>query len=61
MRYGICNWVFGDENLATVAAFLAEVGSGVYLLNAYPMNIEEADPVLAVLDVGERLFLLLHS
>jgi D-psicose/D-tagatose/L-ribulose 3-epimerase len=26
MRYGVCNWVFGDEDLATTAAFLAEAG-----------------------------------
>jgi D-psicose/D-tagatose/L-ribulose 3-epimerase len=26
MRYGVCNWIFGDEDLATTAAFLAEAG-----------------------------------
>jgi D-psicose/D-tagatose/L-ribulose 3-epimerase len=26
MRYGVCNWIFGDENLATTAAFLAGAG-----------------------------------
>jgi D-psicose/D-tagatose/L-ribulose 3-epimerase len=39
--------------------FVAEVGAanvGV-LLDAYHMNIEEADPAGAVLDAGERLFL----
>ena len=26
MRYGVCNWIFGDEDLATTAAFLASAG-----------------------------------
>ena len=26
MRYGVCNWIFGDEDLSTTAAFLAEAG-----------------------------------
>jgi D-psicose/D-tagatose/L-ribulose 3-epimerase len=26
MRYGVCNWIFGDEDLGTTAAFLAEAG-----------------------------------
>ena len=26
MRYGVCNWIFGDEDLATTAAFLAGAG-----------------------------------
>jgi sugar phosphate isomerase/epimerase len=26
MRYGVCNWIFGDENLASTAAFLVEAG-----------------------------------
>ena len=26
MRYGVCNWIFGDEDLATTAAFLADAG-----------------------------------
>jgi D-psicose/D-tagatose/L-ribulose 3-epimerase len=26
MRYGVCNWIFGDEDLATSASFLAEAG-----------------------------------
>jgi D-psicose/D-tagatose/L-ribulose 3-epimerase len=25
-RYGVCNWIFGDEDLATTATFLADVG-----------------------------------
>jgi sugar phosphate isomerase/epimerase len=36
LRYGVCNWIFGDEDL---------------------MNIEEADPALAILRAGARLFL----
>jgi sugar phosphate isomerase/epimerase len=52
-----------ESHLLNTAAqaleFVAQVGSpnvGV-LLDAYHMNIEEADPAAAVLDVGERLFL----
>lgn len=26
MRYGVCNWIFGDEDLGATAAFLAEAG-----------------------------------
>jgi sugar phosphate isomerase/epimerase len=26
MRYGVCNWIFGDEDLLTTATFLAEAG-----------------------------------
>lgn len=26
MKYGVCNWIFGDEDLATTAAFLADAG-----------------------------------
>ncbi|HUX77064.1 MAG TPA: sugar phosphate isomerase/epimerase family protein [Anaerolineae bacterium] len=26
MRYGVCNWIFGDEDLAATAAFLAQAG-----------------------------------
>jgi len=26
MRYGVCNWIFGDEDLATTAAYLARTG-----------------------------------
>jgi D-psicose/D-tagatose/L-ribulose 3-epimerase len=26
MRYGVCNWIFDDEDLASTAAFLAEAG-----------------------------------
>jgi len=26
MRYGVCNWIFGDEDLSTTATFLAEAG-----------------------------------
>lgn len=44
---------------AQALAFAEQVGTanvGV-LLDAYHMNIEEADPAAAILDVGERLFL----
>lgn len=26
MRYGVCNWIFGDEDLTSTAAFLSEAG-----------------------------------
>jgi D-psicose/D-tagatose/L-ribulose 3-epimerase len=26
MRYGVCNWIFGDEDLAATAGFLAQAG-----------------------------------
>jgi D-psicose/D-tagatose/L-ribulose 3-epimerase len=26
MRYGVCNWIFGDQDLPTTAAFLAKAG-----------------------------------
>jgi sugar phosphate isomerase/epimerase len=26
VRYGVCNWIFGDEDLATTAGFLANAG-----------------------------------
>jgi len=33
MRYGVCNWIFGDQDLAATAAFLAEAGfDGVELM-----------------------------
>ena len=33
MRYGVCNWIFGGEDLATTAAFLAQAGfDGVELM-----------------------------
>jgi len=33
MRYGACNWIFGDEDLAATATFLAEAGfDGVELM-----------------------------
>jgi D-psicose/D-tagatose/L-ribulose 3-epimerase len=44
---------------AQALAFVMQVGSpnvGI-LLDAYHMNIEEADPGAAILDAGERLFL----
>jgi len=33
MRYGVCNWIFGDEDLAVTASFLAKAGfDGVELM-----------------------------
>jgi sugar phosphate isomerase/epimerase len=33
VRYGVCNWIFGDEDLASTAAFLAGAGfDGVELM-----------------------------
>jgi len=33
VRYGVCNWIFGDEDLATTAVFLAGAGfDGVELM-----------------------------
>jgi sugar phosphate isomerase/epimerase len=26
MKYGVCNWIFGAEELASTAIFLAEAG-----------------------------------
>jgi D-psicose/D-tagatose/L-ribulose 3-epimerase len=58
MRYGVCNWIFGDEDLATTAAFLASAGfDGVELkgdLQHYrpaEVNAILADHGLAVLSL----------
>ena len=58
MRYGVCNWIFGDEDLATTAAFLAQAGfDGLELkgdLGAYrPANVDRVldDHGLAVLSL----------
>jgi D-psicose/D-tagatose/L-ribulose 3-epimerase len=58
MRYGVCNWVFADENLATTAAFLSEAGfDGVELkgdLSLYhpaEVNAVLGDHGLAVLSL----------
>ncbi len=58
MRYGVCNWIFGDEDLASTAAFLAEAGfDGVELkgdIQMYPpseVNTLLGDHGLAVLSL----------
>jgi D-psicose/D-tagatose/L-ribulose 3-epimerase len=58
MRYGVCNWIFADENLATTAAFLSQAGfDGVELkgdLNLYrpaEVNAILGDHGLAVLSL----------
>ena len=58
MRYGVCNWIFGDEDLSTTATFLAEAGfDGVELkgnLSLYqPAEVEAIlnDHGLAVLSL----------
>jgi len=49
MRYGVCNWIFGDEELAKTAAFLAEAGfDGVEL--AGDLDKYRPGQVKAVLD-----------
>lgn len=41
MRYGVCNWIFGDEDLSTTAAFLAGAGfDGVELMG----NLRQYQP-----------------
>ena len=57
-RYGVCNWIFGDEDLATTAAVLAELGfDGVELkgdLELYDsgeVNAVLSDHGLAVLSL----------
>lgn len=58
MRFGVCNWIFGNEELATTAAFLADMGfDGVELrgdLQAYRpdmVNVILGDHGLAVLSL----------
>jgi len=38
MKYGVCERNCSDESLATTTAFLAEMGSGIILLEAYSMR-----------------------
>jgi hypothetical protein len=38
MKYGVCERNCSDEGLATTTAFLAEMGSGIILLDAYSMR-----------------------
>jgi hypothetical protein len=47
MRYEVCNWIFGDEDLATTTAFRAEAAfDGVELkrLFLFPPADSRADP-----------------
>jgi sugar phosphate isomerase/epimerase len=47
-RYGVCNWIFGDEDLATTAAILAELGfDGVELKG--DLELYHPDEVNAIL------------
>jgi len=49
MKYGVCNWVFGEERLQTTAAFLRQVGfDGVELKG--DLSLYRPDRVNAVLD-----------
>jgi D-psicose/D-tagatose/L-ribulose 3-epimerase len=57
-RYGVCNWVFGGQDLATTAAFLARVGfDGVELMGDlglyWPVDVNTilSDHGLAVLSL----------
>ncbi len=48
MQYGVCNWIFGDEDLATTAAFLAEAGfDGIELKG--DIELYQPDEVNAIL------------
>ena len=38
MKYSVCERNCSDEDLATTTAFLAEMGSGIILLDAYSMR-----------------------
>jgi hypothetical protein len=49
MRYGVCGRNCNDEDLATTTAYLAEIRSGVILLDAYTMNFREARLASAIL------------
>ena len=67
MRYGVCNWIFGDEDLATTAAFLAQAGfDGVELkgdLESYrPAEVNRVlgDHGLAVLSLTPENVDLAH-
>ncbi len=47
MRYGVCNWVFGDEDLATTSAFLAKAGfDGVELKGDLAYRPAEVSAIL---------------
>jgi sugar phosphate isomerase/epimerase len=67
MRYGVCNWIFGDEDLATTGTTLAEAGfDGVELkgdLNLYQpaeVNAVLGDQGLAVLSLTPENVDLAH-
>ena len=49
MRYGVCNWIFGDEDLAATAAFLSQAGFDGLELKGDLQLYRPAD-VTAVLD-----------
>lgn len=58
MRYGVCNWIFGDEKLATTAAFLSEAGfdgvelkGDLALYQSAEVNVVLGDHGLAVLSL----------
>jgi D-psicose/D-tagatose/L-ribulose 3-epimerase len=58
MRYGVCNWIFGNEDLATTAAFLAEAGfdgielkGDLELYQSAEVNVILGDHGLAVLSL----------
>jgi D-psicose/D-tagatose/L-ribulose 3-epimerase len=48
MRYGVCNWIFGDEDLLTTATFLAEAGFDGVELNG-DLRLYQPTEVNAVL------------
>jgi D-psicose/D-tagatose/L-ribulose 3-epimerase len=49
VRYGVCNWIFGDEDFTSTAAFLAEAGfDGVELMG--DLGLYRPADVNAVLD-----------
>jgi sugar phosphate isomerase/epimerase len=49
VRYGVCNWIFGDEDLASTAAFLAGAGfDGVELMG--DMGLYQPADVNAVIN-----------
>jgi D-psicose/D-tagatose/L-ribulose 3-epimerase len=49
MRYGVCNWIFGDEDLTSTAVFLAEAGfDGIELKG--DLHLYRPEKAKAVLD-----------
>lgn len=49
MRYGVCNWVFGDEDLSTTAIFLARAGFDGLELKG-DLQLYQPREVVAILD-----------